>query len=69
MSEKTRQQYQMIDVNVYPENIFHTKMMLKQFDMDDYLFGEGVDAFNQQELEDIEKKLRCEMTEIFNGRA
>ncbi|MEM7304008.1 MAG: adenosylmethionine decarboxylase [Pseudomonadota bacterium] len=67
MVEKTRDQYQMIDVNVYPENIFHTKMMLKQFNLDDYLFGEGVGAFNQQELDDIEKKLRSEMTEIFYG--
>ena len=29
----------MIDVNVYQENIFHTKMMLKEFDLDNYLFG------------------------------
>ena len=31
--------YNMIDVNVYQENIFHTKMMLKEFDLDNYLFG------------------------------
>jgi hypothetical protein len=29
----------MIDVNVYQDNIFHTKMMLKDFDLDNYLFG------------------------------
>ena len=29
----------MIDVNVYQENIFHTKMILKEFDLDNYLFG------------------------------
>ena len=29
----------MIDVNVYQENIFHTKMLLKEFDLDHYLFG------------------------------
>ena len=67
MEEKTRKQYQMIDVNVYPENIFHTKMMLKQFDLNNYLFGEGVDAYEQQELDEIENKLRTEMTEIFYG--
>ena len=67
MAEKTRNQYQMIDVNVYPENIFHTKMMLKEFELDNYLFGEGVDAYDQQELEEIEKKLRSEMNEIFYG--
>ena len=65
--EKTRKQYQMIDVNVYPENIFHTKMMLKKFDIDNYLFGKGKKAFSSQELETIEAKLRKEMTEIFYG--
>lgn len=67
LSERTRKQYQMIDVNVYPENIFHTKMMLKQFTIDNYLFGEGEEAFSQRELEVIETKLRKEMTEIFYG--
>lgn len=36
---KTRDLYQMIDVNVYQEKIFHTKMLLKDFDLDNYLFG------------------------------
>ena len=67
LSEKTRLQYQMIDVNVYPENIFHTKMMLKDFDIDNYLFGKGKKAFSDPELEIIETKLRKEMTEIFYG--
>ena len=67
LSEKTHKQYQMIDVNVYPENIFHTKMMLKQFNIDDYLFGEGEQAMTPQELEGIETKLRKEMAEIFYG--
>ena len=30
----------MIDVNVYQENIFHTKMHVKEFDLDTYLFEE-----------------------------
>ena len=67
LSENTRNQYQMIDVNVYPENIFHTKMMLKTFIIDNYLFGEGEEVLTQQELENIETKLRKEMTEIFYG--
>lgn len=29
----------MIDVNVYQENIFHTKMMLKEYDINNYLLG------------------------------
>ena len=68
LSEDTREEYQMIDVNVYQENIFHTKMLLKQFDLDNYLFGSGVDDFNLQERADIEARLRKEMVEIFYGR-
>ena len=67
MSAKTRQQYQMIDVNVYPENIFHTKMMLKQFDLSDYLFGRDAQTYSQAEQGTIESQLRNEMTEIFYG--
>ncbi len=67
MSEKTRQQYQMIDVNVYPENIFHTKMMLKQFKLENYLFDKGEQGINAQEKEVIENRLTNEMTEIFYG--
>lgn len=67
LSEKTRKQYQMIDVNVYPENIFHTKMLLKDFIIQDYLFGEGKQESDENMLEDIEVKLRKEMAEIFYG--
>ena len=67
LSEKTRQQYQMIDVNVYPENIFHTKMMLKEFNLGSYLFGDGVEALPAAQKELIEAKVRNEMTEIFYG--
>ena len=31
--------YSMIDVNVFQENIFHTKYKLKTFDLDNYFFN------------------------------
>ena len=31
--------YQAVDVNVYQESMFHTKMMWKKVDLDRYLFG------------------------------
>ena len=33
MTEDTKEAYQMMDVNVYQENLFHTKMMLKETDL------------------------------------
>lgn len=68
MSEDTRQRYQMIDVNVYQEHIFHTKMLLKHFDLDDYLFGSGKQDYHESERQRIERQLKDEMAEIFYGR-
>mgnify|MGYP001161904225 FL=1 len=68
LSETTQNEYQMTDVNVYQENIFHTKMLLKDFDIDNYLFGAGVDEFSSDELQKIEADLRREMLEIFYSR-
>ena len=57
----------MIDMNVDQENIFHTKMLLNEFKLDDYLFGRGINVLNAKEQEKIEEKLRKEMSEIFYG--
>ena len=67
LKDKTKRQYQMIDVNVYQENIFHTKMMLKNFDLDNYLFGRGVDGLDPSQLKEIEQRVRTEMAEIYYG--
>lgn len=68
LSEDTQNSYQMIDVNVYQENIFHTKMLLKDFDISNYLFGAGKEDFNDAQLADIEERLKREMLEIFYSR-
>ena len=68
LTEDTRNAYQMIDVNVYQENIFHTKMMLKDFEIDNYLFGSGVSEFDDEQLAEIEDLLRKEMLELFYSR-
>lgn len=67
LSEKTRKQYCINDMNVSQENIFHTKMILKEFHLDDYLFGRGEDEFQDVELDKIEQQLKKEMREIFYG--
>ncbi|MCE5284874.1 MAG: adenosylmethionine decarboxylase [Pelosinus sp.] len=60
--------YQMIDVNVYQENIFHTKMLLKEFDLDNYLFGTDKKELLAGEKKKIKQRLKKEMHEIFYGR-
>jgi len=66
--EEIKDLYQMIDVNVYQENIFHTKCKLKKFDLNNYLFGYTKDKLRPEEVESIEDRLRTEMDEIFYGR-
>jgi len=67
MDKDTLQRYQAIDVNVYQENIFHTKMMLKEFELDNYLFGIDEDDLSQREKKTVVKRLKREMSEIFYG--
>ena len=68
IARDTRERYQMIDVNVYQENIFHTKMLLKEFELQTYLFGIGKDDLDPVEMRKIRQRLRREMAEIFYGR-
>jgi S-adenosylmethionine decarboxylase len=68
LTEATQNAYQMIDVNVYQENTFHTKMLLKEFELDNYLFGSGIDELSKEDQTDISKRLKKEMLEIFYSR-
>lgn len=68
IDRKYRDLYQMIDVNVYQENIFHTKMLLKDFDLDTYLFGTAKKELSVNDKRKIKHRLKKEMAEIFYGR-
>lgn len=59
--------YDMIDVNVYQENIFHTKCKLKRFDINNYLFGYTEEKLKTEERQVIIERLQTEMDEIFYG--
>jgi S-adenosylmethionine decarboxylase len=68
MDPDTRRRYQMIDVNVYQENVFHTKMLLKDFELDNYLFGIDAADMPLGERNRVRRRLKREMLEIFYGR-
>jgi S-adenosylmethionine decarboxylase len=57
-----------VDVNVYQENIFHTKMMLKEFKLDDYLFEIDESDLKASERRRVTSRLQREMREIFYGK-
>ena len=67
VDKPTLNRYQAIDVNVYQENIFHTKMMLKEFKLDNYLFGANEEDLTPQETKVVTQRLKHEMAEIFYG--
>ena len=54
--------------NVYEANLFHTKMMVKELDLQDYLFKTDVYELPPTKRLEIINSLRREMIEIFSGR-
>ena len=54
--------------NMPEQNIFHSKLKLRETDLDRYLFGSGVTEFEAGELDEIARQIDSEMQEIFYGR-
>ena len=67
VDKQTLARYQAMDVNVYQENIFHTKMMLKDSNLDNYLFGVHEADLSPHETKVVTQRLKHEMSEIFYG--
>lgn len=68
LAKNVRNRYEMLDVNVYQENIFHTKMHLKEFDLDTYLFEEKSKNLSFKDRLKIEARLKREIEELYHGR-
>ena len=68
LAKNIKSRYEMLDVNVYQENIFHTKMHLKEFDLDTYLFEEKAKNLSFKERMKIEARLKREIEELYHGR-
>lgn len=67
IAEQTIDKYNLIDMNIYQSNIFHTKMKVKEINLDNYLFHMNEADLSDHEKQDIVEKLEREMTEIFYG--
>jgi S-adenosylmethionine decarboxylase len=68
LAKHIQQKYEMFDVNVYQENIFHTKMHVKDFDLDTYLFDATADDLSFKDRKRIESLVKREIEELFHGR-
>jgi S-adenosylmethionine decarboxylase len=67
IDENTLKKYDAIDVNVYQSNLFHTKMLIKEIKLQNYLFNTDVYELEPKERLRITNSLRREMIEIFSG--
>ena len=68
ISDEILRRYDAVDINVYESNLFHTKMMLKEIDLQNYLFKTDVYELPPRTRLSIMDSLRREMIEIFSGR-
>lgn len=64
---ETLRKYDAIDINMYQANIFHTKMLIKELDLQNYLFKTDAYELPPKTRMDITNSLRREMIEIFSG--
>ena len=67
IDSQTLTKYDAIDVNVYQSNIFHTKMLIKEIELQNYLFNKDVYELSPKQRLQITDSLRKEMIEIFSG--
>lgn len=65
---QTLRRYDAVDINVYQANLFHTKMLIKEIDLQNYLFKKDVYELPPEVRLSIISALRREMIEIFSGR-
>jgi S-adenosylmethionine decarboxylase len=69
VSDETLKRYIAYDINIVSDNMFHTKMILKKFDLDNYLFGHDSEKnLASATKARIRRLLKREMQEIFECR-
>lgn len=68
IDDKTLKEYDAVDINVYQSNTFHTKMLIKEIDLQNYLFNKDVYDLSSKKRLEIVDRLRKEMIEIFSGK-
>lgn len=67
IDKTTLTKYDAIDINMYQSNIFHTKMLIKDIDLQNYLFKTDIYELPPKERLLITNSLHKEMIEIFSG--
>lgn len=67
VDKHTIEKYDTVDINIYQANLFHTKMLIKELDLKNYLFNTDIYEIPPKTRLEIHDNLRKEMIEIFSG--
>ncbi|MBQ1469454.1 MAG: S-adenosylmethionine decarboxylase, partial [Schwartzia sp.] len=68
IKKETLDVYDAMDINIYQANLFHTRMLIKELDLKNYLFNTDIYEIPPKTRLAIHDSLRREMIEIFSGR-
>ena len=68
IAQETLDRYDAVDINLYQANLYHTRMLIKEPLLQNYLFNTDIYEIPPKERLDISSSLRREMIEIFSGR-
>ncbi len=67
IDDATLDTYDAVDINVHQSNLYHTRMMLKELELQNYLFNVDIKELTSRERLEIRDALQREMIEIFSG--
>ena len=68
IKKETLDRYDAIDINLYQANLFHTRMLIKEPQLQNYLFNTDIYEIPPMDRLEISQSLRREMLEIYNGK-
>ncbi|MBO6304108.1 MAG: adenosylmethionine decarboxylase [Selenomonadaceae bacterium] len=67
IDESILKEYDAVDINLYQANLYHTRMLIKEKDLKNYLFNTDIYEIPPKTRLIISNSLRREMIEIFSG--
>jgi S-adenosylmethionine decarboxylase len=68
IKQETLAAYDAVDINVYQANLFHTRMLIKEPELQNYLFNTDIYEIPPKTRLAINDSLRREMIEIYSGK-
>jgi len=68
IAPETLDKYESVDMNLEAYNLFHTKMLIREIDLQNYLFNTNAFVLSADLRRSIMESLRREMVEIYSGR-